>query len=102
MKGLYLVCDAEGCDHRQDVDDITADMIGTPCPKCGANLLTEQDYRTFSAMMPAFEMAEQVERALGLERTTDNDPETTHIVSIRGDTMGGINIKVNPVAGTKN
>lgn len=42
--GQSLKCDAEGCDHVETVQDITADLIGKPCPKCGANLLTKDDY----------------------------------------------------------
>ena len=41
---LFLKCDAENCDHVEYVDDITEDMIGKECPKCGENLLTEEDY----------------------------------------------------------
>jgi hypothetical protein len=38
-----LQCDAEGCDHLEVVPAITRELIGKPCPKCGANLLTEED-----------------------------------------------------------
>lgn len=51
-----LNCDAQGCDHVESVGKITADMVGMPCPKCGANLLTEQDWRNwqpFSSLLPA-------------------------------------------------
>lgn len=53
----YLKCDAEGCDHREEVETITESDIGRPCPKCGANLLTEEDFRAFAplnAIMLAF------------------------------------------------
>lgn len=40
----YLKCDADGCDHMEHHEAIGLEMIGKPCPKCGANLLTEQDY----------------------------------------------------------
>ena len=41
----YLKCDRKCCDHTQEVNDITEELVGTPCPKCGDNLLTEADYR---------------------------------------------------------
>ena len=47
----YLKCDRHGCDHVEEVENITKDLIGTPCPECGANLLTEKDYKAFRRMM---------------------------------------------------
>lgn len=44
---MYLQCDAEGCNHLEFVDTITEDMVGKPCPKCNANLLTKEDYDMF-------------------------------------------------------
>lgn len=42
---MYLKCDAVGCDHVEFHEGhITLGMIGKECPKCGANLLTEEDY----------------------------------------------------------
>jgi len=42
-----LKCDAPSCDFRQEGIRLTYDAIiantGRPCPKCGANLLTEDD-----------------------------------------------------------
>lgn len=43
MGSAFLKCDALGCDHVGEVPAITRELIGTPCPKCGANLLTEAD-----------------------------------------------------------
>lgn len=40
----FLKCDEPNCDHHEDVETITEDMIGKPCPKCGANLLTQKDF----------------------------------------------------------
>jgi len=40
----FLKCDATGCDHLETVESITGDMVGKPCPKCGANLLTQNDW----------------------------------------------------------
>jgi hypothetical protein len=46
----FLKCDAAGCDHRETVGEITADMVGKACPKCGSNLLTEEDWTFFSTV----------------------------------------------------
>lgn len=45
--GFFLKCDAPGCDHVENVPAITADHIGMACPKCGANLLTREDFSAF-------------------------------------------------------
>jgi predicted RNA-binding Zn-ribbon protein involved in translation (DUF1610 family) len=39
----FLKCDAPGCDHVESVEAISRDLIGFPCPKCGASLLTADD-----------------------------------------------------------
>lgn len=65
----YLKCDAEGCDHVEEVDEITEDHIGKPCPKCGASLLTEEDYHRFNVMKAGMRMLGR----LGLVRKPDGD-----------------------------
>ena len=40
----YLTCDVPGCDHTETVPVITEELVGKPCPKCGADLLTQPDY----------------------------------------------------------
>ena len=40
-QGLH--CD--NCHHEEPVDRFHKGLIGTPCPKCGANMLTHQDYK---------------------------------------------------------
>lgn len=47
IERLYLKCDA--CDHHETVPQITQAEVGTPCPKCGADMLTQEDYDAFSA-----------------------------------------------------
>jgi len=70
-----LQCDTAGCDHVQNVADITEDMIGTPCPKCGASLLTKED---FEASRNIFAMAKILE-AMGMMA----DPATADENSVR-------------------
>jgi hypothetical protein len=40
----YLKCDAPGCVHQETVDGFHEAYIGKPCPVCGSNLLTREDY----------------------------------------------------------
>lgn len=44
IESEYLKCDASGCDHVENVDCISQNLVGKACPKCGANLLTQDDY----------------------------------------------------------
>lgn len=44
----YLECDNPTCDYTDTAESDFSDMniyIGKPCPKCGENLLTEDDYK---------------------------------------------------------
>jgi hypothetical protein len=50
-----LKCDAVGCDyydHDARYEDYEK-YVNNPCPKCGANLLTEADLKTCQIMMAA-------------------------------------------------
>lgn len=48
----YLKCDAPTCDHFEETA-ITIDVVDKPCPKCGANLCTEQDFLDFNIVAAA-------------------------------------------------
>jgi len=52
----FLKCDAPGCDHRENHETLDASMVDKPCPKCGANLLTQADYDVWVALLPQFEL----------------------------------------------
>jgi len=66
----FLKCDAAECDHVEHIEAITADMVGKPCPKCGANLLTQGDWDVYSTVVqPA--MRAMVDLGLAKEATVD-------------------------------
>ena len=71
MAGGFLKCDAQDCAHREECPDYGPEMIGKPCPKCGANLLTQED---FDAYEPIRELLESM-ASLGL--VTDDPSEGT-------------------------
>lgn len=54
----FLKCDAEGCDHQERAQ-ISREHIGRPCPKCGANLLTEEDYLMGASLQAASDFFER-------------------------------------------
>ncbi len=70
----FLKCDAPGCDHVEDIDRITADDIGRPCPKCGADLLSQSDYDAYAAVFrPA--MQAMIDAGLAEWATKADPPE---------------------------
>lgn len=77
IKGIK--CDAMGCGWSNmdvewdDIDATTAEWLNKPCPKCGANLLTEEDVESTKKMFVVLEIMEKVSKEIGL----DNDEETT-------------------------
>lgn len=44
LKIARLKCDAPSCDYEDTEARLTVELVGKPCPKCGANLLTEEDF----------------------------------------------------------
>ncbi|MHA6731766.1 hypothetical protein [Devosia sp. A369] len=71
----FLKCDAAGCDHSENVAAITAEMVGKPCPTCGANLLTQGDWDFYSQM---FKPAVEAMKALGI--VAEAEPESVGAV----------------------
>lgn len=71
-----LNCDNPECRHVEHVGTITESMTGMPCPQCGANLLSREDfdawrawfdtYKLLSGLLPADEGEEKVQIKLGL------------------------------------
>ena len=62
IKGIK--CDAQGCDYNDDTAKFEEydQWLNKPCPKCGANLLTETDLNACKAMMG---MADILNEAIG-------------------------------------
>lgn len=54
--GEFLKCDTPTCDHFE-MAPIIIENIGKACPKCGANLLTQEDFITFAGMRAALRAA---------------------------------------------
>lgn len=57
-----LKCDAAGCDYEDDdakFEDYER-YLNAPCPKCGANLLTEADHAAVKAIMAGADWLNQM------------------------------------------
>jgi hypothetical protein len=82
-----LHCDACGYDLPEKIA-FTRDLIGKPCPKCGANMLTEEDFLKTEKM---FRFIDGVNRIFGplfgkTPKQIRENPENPAIqVQIHGD-----------------
>lgn len=66
-----IQCDAEGCDYIDEtvkLDDYE-NWLNKPCPKCGANLLTQEDLDIVNIIKATIEMF----NAAGLVPETEAD-----------------------------
>lgn len=89
----FLKCDAPGCGHTEDVQEINEGLIGKPCEKCGANLLTGEDYEFYSAnVRPAY----QALIAVGVVRPVDEAQPGDKRVRVNYHD-GSMNIKIEDV-----
>lgn len=43
IEGHTLICDVSGCGHEEPISPPYQAKVGAPCPKCGADLLTQDD-----------------------------------------------------------
>lgn len=83
---LYLKCDAEGCDHIETVKELTEAQIDTPCPKCGANLLTREDYEQSASVMNLMNAMEKAGLCVALPddyKVGDPPPEGATLINVR-------------------
>ena len=46
----YLKCDQNECSHIETHEKLTDDMVNKACPLCGSNLLTQEDWKQYSAV----------------------------------------------------
>lgn len=85
-----LKCDAPTCDYVAPAGLYVfgAHLIGTPCPKCGASLLTKQDYDIMTKIKAGVDFINRLGAKLGLGT---EEPPT------KGD--GTCSVSVSPVNG---
>lgn len=85
----FLKCDAPGCDHRENVDKITAQMIGKECPKCGANLLSKHDWEVYVKLSASLNALE----AMGVKVLADADTPPEMVATFNYH-EGNLNIRL--------
>ena len=69
---MYLRCDEKHCDHTEQIEELLQEHVGKPCPKCGANLLTQKDFEISKAFMGVFNTLE----SMGLVRPAEDSTES--------------------------
>lgn len=52
-ESITLKCDRPGCPHNESIE-LSPKLIGKPCPLCGADLLTAEDYAATVSQLELF------------------------------------------------
>ncbi len=97
-----LKCDNPKCDWRDDTIavDTYAQWVDKPCPKCGENLLTEEDYRNAQTLLSVAHLMnsmtkEEIELlSTGYDEKIEESPmfkDAKGLDNLKGD--GGIIVK---------
>ena len=90
---ISLKCDAAGCGHMEPVAKIEKSLVGKPCPKCGANLLTEKDYEAGKLWVHVISLGER----LGILSLAVSDDDANVFINPHADALK-IKIKPTPAA----
>lgn len=89
LTDMSLLCDA--CGHTMLVADHGPHLIGTPCPECGADMLTQQDYDDGVRLLEQIEQINSLFGFLGSETPS----EDASVVGLNPHD-GALNIRIEP------
>jgi predicted nucleic acid-binding Zn-ribbon protein len=83
-----IKCDVPNCDYRKEDVSVSdyENWLNKPCPKCGSNLLTQEDYDATKALISLAETLNNV-----IPKAEDDEKMAT--VSIEMNGTGEINFK---------
>jgi len=88
-----LICDNPKCDWKDESIsfDKFIDYVNAPCPQCGENVLTDNDYQNVVTLFEQIDRVNQFssEEFKDMTKVGDNDPQ----VKITLNTHGKISIK---------
>jgi len=84
ISGGGIKCDNPNCDYVDESVRITEydQWLNKPCPKCGENLLTQEDYDKVQIMLMVIDMANQADFV-----PDPLDPQVTMRVDIQNETF---------------
>jgi hypothetical protein len=102
LTGGGIKCDNHECDY-EDMSvksEDWPDYVNKPCPKCGDNLFTEEDFaRTemlFKIIKMILDMPENAQREMMISMGIDpDDPAMQEMVNTTINTHNGITFKIN-------
>lgn len=79
-----LMCDSPACGHMLAEGEVTwgEHLIGHPCPKCGSDMLTREDYEGSERAFAAVRWLNKWFGWLGSEYVP-NDPKWKHKIAVR-------------------
>ncbi|MEE4539086.1 MAG: hypothetical protein V2J51_11430 [Erythrobacter sp.] len=78
-EGEFLKCDAPGCEHHEPVERISAEHVGKPCPACGANLLTAEDWAQWEPLAAMWRVLKSIRPPIPAEQIGGYAKITTHL-----------------------
>jgi hypothetical protein len=80
-----LRCDNTLCDYvaERGLHQFGPHLIGLPCPKCGENLLTEQDYKIQKKIMDGVDVINRIGAFFGLGNEKLTKEQSTHSYGVR-------------------
>lgn len=61
VRNTKITCDTEGCDFEEPCGEDPKEWLNKPCPKCSANLLTQENYDSIMEIMKYVEMINNME-----------------------------------------
>jgi uncharacterized paraquat-inducible protein A len=102
--GSGIVCDNPKCDYEdmtvshKDLDQ----WLNKPCPKCGENLLTEEDFKDHAKLMATVnllnsmseEQLEEFGKLLDIDMKIDENASSEKRKTVQFHVHNGINVKV--------
>lgn len=90
-----IKCDNPDCDYRDEtvkVEDYS-NWLDRPCPKCGNNLLTKEDYKSFKKLLSLIKVINKIGRLLPKKTIKKLEEEPKELVHIGWNGSGKFSIK---------
>jgi hypothetical protein len=87
-EGEYLKCDTPSCDYFEMMP-VVVELVGKPCPKCGASLLTQDDYIDYRKMKAGIDATNEVVLAANPKAPMPMTLMATHNGQVRRKNVEG-------------